>query len=72
MDVAGRLGYSSDYTKIGIYVDGVRIGGDDNTSIVNWDIFAPHVGITLQPHVLASQEEDTNLAVLTGLVVKKV
>ena len=39
MDVAGRLGYSSDYTKIGIYVDGVRIGGDDSTSsntALNW------------------------------------
>ena len=39
MDVAGRLGYSSDYTKIGIYVDGVRIGGDESTSsatVLNW------------------------------------
>ncbi len=39
MDVAGRLGYSSDYTKIGIYVDGVRIGGDESTSsatALNW------------------------------------
>lgn len=39
MDVAGRLGYSSDYTKIGIYVDGVRIGGDDSASsntALNW------------------------------------
>lgn len=39
MDVAGRLGYSSDYTKIGIYIDGVRIGGDEGTSsnsVLNW------------------------------------
>jgi len=32
LDVAGRVGYSADYTRIGIYVDGVRIGGDDSTS----------------------------------------
>nr|WP_297923950.1 tandem-95 repeat protein [uncultured Agitococcus sp.] len=42
-----------------------------SSSIVNWDIFAPQVGITLQPQMLTSQEEETNLAVLTGLVVKK-
>ena len=27
-----RVGYSADYTRIGIYVDGVRIGGDESTS----------------------------------------
>ncbi|MGP0204638.1 tandem-95 repeat protein, partial [Pseudomonas sp. NCHU5216] len=32
LDVAGRMGYGSDYTRIGIYVDGVRIGGDASTS----------------------------------------
>jgi len=32
LDVAGRVGYSADYTRMGIYVDGVRIGGDDSTS----------------------------------------
>jgi hypothetical protein len=43
-----------------------------STSVVNWDIFAPQIGITLQPQVLTSQEEETNLAVLTGLVVRKI
>ena len=32
LDVAGRPGYSADYTKLGILVDGVRIGGDASTS----------------------------------------
>ena len=39
MDVAGRLGFASGYTKFGVYVDGVRIGGDDSTSAnssLNW------------------------------------
>jgi len=43
-----------------------------STSVVNWDIFAPQVGITLQPQVLTQHNtEADNLAVLTGLVVKK-
>lgn len=44
----------------------------NSSSLVNWDVCAPQVGITLQPQVLTSQEEETNLAVLTGLVVKKI
>jgi len=32
LDLAGRMGYGADYTRIGIYVDGVRIGGDASTS----------------------------------------
>ncbi|HZX33542.1 MAG TPA: Ig-like domain-containing protein [Rhodocyclaceae bacterium] len=32
LDLAGRLGYSAEYTRIGIYVDGVRIGGDGSVS----------------------------------------
>ncbi|MBK6594261.1 MAG: tandem-95 repeat protein [Burkholderiales bacterium] len=32
LDLAGHLGYSAEYTRIGIYVDGVRIGGAENTS----------------------------------------
>jgi len=39
LDVAGRLGYGADYTRIGIYVDGVRMGGDESTSgaqALNW------------------------------------
>ncbi|MDP3927380.1 MAG: tandem-95 repeat protein, partial [Hydrogenophaga sp.] len=39
MDLAGRLGFGADYTRIGIYVDGVRIGGDESTSgatSLNW------------------------------------
>jgi hypothetical protein len=44
-----------------------------SSSVVNWDIFAPQVGITLQPKVLTQHNTDAdNLAVLTGLVVKKV
>jgi len=43
-----------------------------SSSVVNWDIFAPQVGITLQPQVLTQHNtEADNLAVLTGLVVKK-
>ena len=42
-----------------------------SSSVVNWDIFAPQVGITLQQQMLTSQEKETNLAVLTGLAVKK-
>jgi hypothetical protein len=39
LDAAGRMGYSADYTRIGIYVDGQRIGGWDGTSgsaALNW------------------------------------
>ena len=32
LDYAGRLGYSSDFTRIGIFVDGVRIASYANTS----------------------------------------
>ncbi|QDD91965.1 hypothetical protein CCZ28_00395 [Pseudomonas oryzihabitans] len=32
LDLAGRMGYGADYTRIGIYVDGVRVGGDASTS----------------------------------------
>ena len=32
LDYAGRLGYGSDFTRIGIYVDGVRIASYANTS----------------------------------------
>ncbi len=38
-DYAGRPGYSTDYTRIGIYVDGVKIGSYANTSsntVLNW------------------------------------
>jgi hypothetical protein len=41
-------------------------------SLVNWGGSAPQVGITLQPKVLTNQKGDTSLAVLTGLVVKKI
>ena len=43
-----------------------------SSGLVNWDVCAPQVGITLQPQVLTSQEDETNLAVLTGLMVKKI
>lgn len=39
LDLAGHLGYGADTTRIGIYLDGVRIGGDDSTSpstALNW------------------------------------
>ena len=39
LDLAGRLGYSADYTRIGIYVDGIKIGSDastSGTSLLNW------------------------------------
>jgi len=39
LDLAGHLGYSADYTRIGIYLDGVKIGTDDSTSpsiALNW------------------------------------
>ncbi|WP_374326246.1 tandem-95 repeat protein [Azonexus sp.] len=39
LDLAGRLGYSADYTRIGIYVDGVKVGSDQSTSgasALNW------------------------------------
>lgn len=39
MDYAGRLGYSTNYTRIGIYVDGQKIGTYANTSpttALNW------------------------------------
>jgi VCBS repeat-containing protein len=32
LDLAGRMGFSADYTRVGILVDGVRIGGDASTS----------------------------------------
>lgn len=32
LDVAGRPGYGAEFTQIGIYVDGVRLGGDASTS----------------------------------------
>jgi VCBS repeat-containing protein len=38
-DLAGRLGYNSDTTRIGVYVDGVRVAMYDNTSgttALNW------------------------------------
>jgi hypothetical protein len=35
MELAGHLGYSADYVRIGIYVNGVRIGMADNTSPVS-------------------------------------
>ncbi|WP_426107126.1 Ig-like domain-containing protein [Massilia sp. TSP1-1-2] len=38
-DLAGRLGYVSDYTRVGVYVDGVRVALYDNTSgttALNW------------------------------------
>jgi hypothetical protein len=38
-DLAGRLGYGSDTTRIGVYVDGVRMALYDNTSAstaLNW------------------------------------
>lgn len=34
MDLAGHLGYSAAYTRIGIYVNGVQVGMADNTSPV--------------------------------------
>ena len=34
MDLAGHLGYSAEYTRIGIYVNGMLIGSADNTSPV--------------------------------------
>jgi hypothetical protein len=39
LDLAGHLGYGADFTLIGIYLDGVRIGSDDSTSpatVLNW------------------------------------
>ena len=39
LDYAGRLGYDADHTRIGIYVDGVRIATHANTSpntALNW------------------------------------
>ena len=39
LDYAGRLGYSSDFTRIGIYVDGMRIASYANTSpntVLDW------------------------------------
>ena len=39
LDAAGRLGYSADYTRIAIYVDGQKIGGWSGTSgtaALNW------------------------------------
>jgi len=39
LDLAGHLGYSPDYTRIGIYLDGVKIGSDESTSpatVLNW------------------------------------
>ncbi len=39
LDLAGRMGYSADYTRIGIYVDGVKLGTDQSTSCwtgLNW------------------------------------
>ena len=32
MDLAGRLGYASGYTRIGVYVDGAKLATYDNTS----------------------------------------
>jgi len=32
LDLAGRLGYGADTTRIGITLDGLRIGGDESTS----------------------------------------
>ncbi|HET7862982.1 MAG TPA: tandem-95 repeat protein, partial [Burkholderiaceae bacterium] len=43
LDLAGRLGFSSAYTRIGVYVDGVRIAGFDNTSgadALSWNAVA--------------------------------
>jgi hypothetical protein len=39
LDLAGHLGYGADFTRIGIYVDGVKIGSDESTSpsmALNW------------------------------------
>jgi VCBS repeat-containing protein len=39
LDLSGHLGYSADTTRIGIYLDGVKIGGDESTSpgsTLNW------------------------------------
>jgi len=39
LDLAGHLGYSADTTRIGIYLDGVKIGSDESTSpatALNW------------------------------------
>lgn len=39
LDLAGRLGYNADYSRIGLYVDGVRIGGDQSASpdtVLDW------------------------------------
>jgi len=39
LDLAGHLGYGTDFTRIGIYLDGVKIGSDDSTSpatALNW------------------------------------
>jgi VCBS repeat-containing protein len=39
LDLAGHLGYDADTTRIGIYLDGVKIGSDDSTSpstALNW------------------------------------
>jgi hypothetical protein len=39
LDIAGRIGYSADYTRIGITIDGQRIGGHAGTSPadqLNW------------------------------------
>jgi len=39
LDLAGHLGYGADYTRIGIYLDGVKIGSDESTSsatALNW------------------------------------
>jgi len=39
LDLAGHLGYSAGYTRIGIYLDGVKIGSDESTSpatALNW------------------------------------
>ncbi len=39
LDLAGHLGYGADSTRIGIYLDGVKIGSDESTSpttALNW------------------------------------
>jgi VCBS repeat-containing protein len=39
IDLAGHLGYGANTTRIGIYIDGVKIGSDESTSpatMLNW------------------------------------
>jgi hypothetical protein len=78
----GHYGHSQSITVQSVYANNtanntpnyvvINSSVNNNNCLINWDGCAPQVGISLQPQVLTQHNtEASNLATLTGLVVRK-